>query len=310
MNGVLAVLLSLLFEGCVATSQYKAIAPVYPKPPNYFGTGKDPLGRYKDPANLPTVDSVTPTFVWKSSDPGVTTYDLAICVGVAQVVNSILLNVVFKPGKQVYYREAIQGTTHRVAEALENNTVYVWSVRTRKGDDVGPWSTYDFKALAVTPIVTSWEAGKNLWWPFKTPAGPRGVLAGSEPSKVLIPGSNLGRIYFFREKRFVGSAQQPHIRMNGEVIGNAMSGGYFYLDLPAGAYIIGCDTWRGRPGADVSITVEGGQTKYVRTSLKHGQIVPTVEEPSVAIKALKNCSYMHATFHKSGPLDKTSAPTP
>jgi hypothetical protein len=46
-------------------------------------------------------------------------------------------------GTLVYERDGLSGTVHRVESPLKPNTIYFWSVRTRQGNDVESWSTYD-----------------------------------------------------------------------------------------------------------------------------------------------------------------------
>ena len=297
-KALLPMLLSLLFAGCaIGIGHFNGIQPVSPKPPMSFARGTDALGRYTDPSGVPMVDGLQPTFVWKAAGSEGTKYDLSICVGVGKRVNPVMTVVAFSPGKQVYYREGIEGFSHHVEDDLAINTLYVWSVRTRNGSNVGPWSTYDFHTFGASPGFSTTEAGKDLWWPFKTPKGKAGVADGATLSSLFAPASSSqGRIFFFREKRFVGSGMETPIRVNGEVVGNAMTGGYFYVDRPPGTYLIACDKRRKDEKNEISITLNAGETKYIRTSFKDWQVFPAIEDPGIATKALSGCSYMPTIY--------------
>ena len=74
-------------------------------------------------------------------------------------------------GTVVYQREGLTDTVHRVEMRLKPNTVYFWSVRTRQGSTVGPWSTYSGDAGGAIPglglgVGTS---VRNSLFGFKTP---------------------------------------------------------------------------------------------------------------------------------------------
>ena len=215
-----------------------------------------------------------------------------VCVGVPKDVhateNGVLVNGIlfYASGKQVYYREAIESNSHRIEQPLQPGTVHVWSVRTRDGSNVGPWSTYDFGRFANYLEGSQTSLAKNLWWPFITPAPDSTYLAGQSPQ---IP-EGQGRIYFYREKRFVGSGMQPYIRLNSEVVGNSWNGGYFHVDRPPGGYVISCST-RPDEKRDITVTLRPGDIKYVKTSFVSFHILPAEEEKDSALKTLSGCSY-------------------
>ena len=109
---------------------------------------------FGNPAKVHTVDSLRPTLEWKApAEPGVT-YDVIVYTGVPTVLY-------YERGKEVYYHEKIEGTQHIIQQALSPDTVYVWSVRVRKGTNTTAWITYDFVNLNAR--------GRNLLWSFKTP---------------------------------------------------------------------------------------------------------------------------------------------
>lgn len=130
---------------------------------------------------VPTVESLRPTLKWEAV-PGALDYDLIIYTAIPK--DPVRLTWAgmekvdrkrtgfFVLGKEIYYREAVGGTSHVVAEPLAPDSVFVWSVRTRTGTNVSPWATYDFhkgyKVIGDGPGVPG-VSGHNWWWPFQTP---------------------------------------------------------------------------------------------------------------------------------------------
>ena len=96
-----------------------------------------------------------------------------------------------------------------------------------------------------------------------------------------------GRIWFYRESRFVGGGIQPSVLLNGEKIGKARPGGYFYVDRPAGNYVVACETERIN---ECRLVLESGSTKYVRLTMGVGvwiaSIVPQEVSRTSALKEL------------------------
>lgn len=147
------ILVSLL-SSCAP--EYHGVRPMSPLPPSHLGS---------DPR---TVDSLQPTLSWRTvrSDNG-TKYDLIIYAGVKKDLD--LLSAYYLRGEEVYYREGIEGGSHRIEQPLKSSTVYVWGIRTHSGAHVGPWSTY-YCQVAYIPIkyvFGRWFDG--LWWAFRTP---------------------------------------------------------------------------------------------------------------------------------------------
>ncbi len=89
-----------------------------------------------------------------------------------------------------------------------------------------------------------------------------------------------GRIFFYRTA-VVGGAVQPNVKVNGQVVGSAQPKGVFYVDRPPGSYTIETSTEVTR---QLSLTLEKGQTRYVRLNLSMGFMVghisPELVEPS------------------------------
>jgi hypothetical protein len=105
-----------------------------------------------------------------------------------------------------------------------------------------------------------------------------------------------GRVYFFRSASMLGAAVQPDIRLNGEVVGTSKPGGFFFVDRPAGNYMASTST---ETEKSASFTLQGGETKYLRTSpsfgLLVGRIVVELETPEKARAELPSLSYTGAS---------------
>ena len=79
-----------------------------------------------------------------------------------------------------------------------------------------------------------------------------------------------GRIYFYRSTSFVGVAIQPDIKLNGESVGSAAPGGFFFVDRTRGNYVASSAT---EVESKLAFALAAGETKYVRTSISPGIIV-------------------------------------
>lgn len=109
----------------------------------------------------------------------------------------------------------------------------------------------------------------------------------------LKPGE--GRVYFFRSSSMMGAAIQPEIRLNGQVVGVSKPGGFFYVDRPAGNYAASTAT---EVEKVANFVLQGGETKYLRTSVSMGIMVGRVavelETPEKAKAELPSLSYTGA----------------
>ena len=101
-----------------------------------------------------------------------------------------------------------------------------------------------------------------------------------------------GRIYIYRTA-IIGAAVQPAVRLNGEVIGSAVPQGFFYVDRPAGNYEISTSTEVTR---NLSLTLEPGQTRYVRLGISIGFVVghvyPELVDDAVGSAEIQQCHYV------------------
>jgi hypothetical protein len=104
--------------------------------------------------------------------------------------------------------------------------------------------------------------------------------------------SGEGRVYFLRSSSIVGAALQPHIRLNGQVVGVSKPGGFFYVDRPAGSYTAAAAT---ETEKSASFALQSGETKYLRTSpsigILVGRIVVEIESAEKAMAELPSLSY-------------------
>jgi hypothetical protein len=116
----------------------------------------------------PSVDSLTPTFQWEKPGDSTALYDFVIFTAVKEGYLEDLL-----PGDQVYYQSGLTTTTHKVTTPLKPKTMYLWSVRTRRGELVSSWSSFTwkrgYKVLYDAPFVEGLSVLGRLF-PFVTPA--------------------------------------------------------------------------------------------------------------------------------------------
>lgn len=104
-----------------------------------------------------------------------------------------------------------------------------------------------------------------------------------------------GRIYFFRDSAFGGAAIQPEIRLNEQVVGRSIPGGFFYVDENPGSYTVSTTT---ETKKTITFALRAGDTKYVRTSLSMGllvgRITPTLDDPETAPQEIEQLKYTGA----------------
>src|SRR5213593_4777538 len=80
--------------------------------------------------------------------------------------------------------------------------------------------------------------------------------------------SDTGRIYIYRAPFFYfGAGVRPEVKLNGEVVGKSVPYGFFYVDKKPGNYVIMTSTEVDRK---LSLTLESGQTRYVRLGTSLG----------------------------------------
>jgi hypothetical protein len=101
-----------------------------------------------------------------------------------------------------------------------------------------------------------------------------------------------GHIYFYRWNTMFGAALQPEIKVNGTVVGKSQPGGFFYVDEPAGDYVVSTST---ETEKTVSFHLDPGETKYVKTRIGFGvlvgRIIPSLESEAEATKYIADMHY-------------------
>lgn len=70
-----------------------------------------------------------------------------------------------------------------------------------------------------------------------------------------------GRIYFYQPQASITAAAQQKLRVNQDVVGRNKPGSFFFVDRPAGSYVVTNLYWT-QDG--VSFRLDPGQTRYVR----------------------------------------------
>lgn len=79
------------------------------------------------------------------------------------------------------------------------------------------------------------------------------------------------RIFFYRNSNMgAGAAVQPAVNLNGQKVGNAVPGGFFYVDRPPGDYEVTTTTELKKT---LTFHVDAGQVRYVRLALAFGVMV-------------------------------------
>ncbi|QAU37523.1 DUF2846 domain-containing protein [Bradyrhizobium guangdongense] len=126
-------------------------------------------------------------------------------------------------------------------------------------------------------------------------ASPRGL---DEPPLQLPPlRPGLGRVYFIRPGEFAGYAVQPEIRMNNEVVGRSVPGGFTFVDRPPGKYVVTTTT---EVENAVTFQLAAGETKYIKTAVSAGILVghvtPTLEFPEQGQSDIGRLRYVGPQF--------------
>ena len=96
----------------------------------------------------------------------------------------------------------------------------------------------------------------------------------------------------YRSGSMMGAAIQPNVVINGKVAGESKPGGFF-VDLPPGAVEVSTST---EVEKKLSLTLDAGQTRYVRTAvgfgLMVGRVYPELVDNNVGAKEIAETSYI------------------
>ena len=100
-----------------------------------------------------------------------------------------------------------------------------------------------------------------------------------------------GRLFFYRTA-VMGAGVQPAVKLNGQQVGTAKAKGFFYVDRPPGSYEVETATEVKRR---LSLTLDKGQTRYVRLNISMGffvgHVYPELVETATGEKEIVKCSY-------------------
>lgn len=108
----------------------------------------------------------------------------------------------------------------------------------------------------------------KVWLKLAAVAATAAVLAGcAGPKYESVQGrippiaQGNGRIYFYQPQATITAAVQQKLRVNQDVVGRNKPGSFFFVDRPAGSYVVTNLYWTGE---GVSFMLDAGQTRYVR----------------------------------------------
>jgi len=119
-----------------------------------------------------------------------------------------------------------------------------------------------------------------------------------------------GRVYFYRNASMFGAALQPNIYLDDAAVGASKPGGFFYVDLAPGPHKASTST---EVENRLTFVIDGGETKYVRTSPSFGVLVghitPELVSADEARPELQSLSYI-GTVAAPGAPAATVTPAP
>jgi hypothetical protein len=122
-------------------------------------------------------------------------------------------------------------------------------------------------------------------------ASPRGLDEPPFQAPPMKPG--FGRVFFVRPGDLGGYAIQPEIRMNNEVVGRSVPGGFSFVDRPPGKYAVTTAT---EVENAVTFQLAPGETKYIKTTVTPGILVghvtPTLEFPEQGQSDISRLRYV------------------
>lgn len=105
-----------------------------------------------------------------------------------------------------------------------------------------------------------------------------------------------GRVYFYRVDALTGGGLDAPVKLDGVVVGDSVSGGYFFVDAAAGRHEASAATKS--VIKKLSFALERGETKYVRTKAQFegriGRVVPELVSADVALRELPSLGYTGA----------------
>jgi hypothetical protein len=111
--------------------------------------------------------------------------------------------------------------------------------------------------------------------------------------------SSQGRIYIYRADSFVGAGVQPNVMLNGQIVGQSVPGGFFFVDVRPGPVEVSCST---EVEKKLSLVMDAGQTRYVRTVVGLGffvgRVYPELVDNTEGTKMVAEAKYIGTPFPK------------
>jgi hypothetical protein len=102
-----------------------------------------------------------------------------------------------------------------------------------------------------------------------------------------------GRIYFYRKSIFFGDGLRPPVKLNGQDVGRPVPNGFFFVDRPAGDYVVSTSTEVVR---SLPLTLAKHEEKYVRFEATMGVFVghisPELVDKNEALSELAGMHYV------------------
>ncbi len=108
-----------------------------------------------------------------------------------------------------------------------------------------------------------------------------------------------GRIYFFRNAIWAGDGLRPDIKLNDEVIGESIPGGFFFIDKEPGKYEVTTST---EVEKKLTFNLDKNETKYVRSTVGMGvvlwRVYPELVTEEEALKEIMELHYIGDNLNK------------
>lgn len=102
-----------------------------------------------------------------------------------------------------------------------------------------------------------------------------------------------GRILFYRTSNVFGAGIQPDVKLNGQVVGTAKPGGFFYMDMPADSYEVVLST---EVNKKLTFVLDSSEEKCVRLSVGLGVVVyrvyPEIATPETCAREIPDTSFI------------------
>ncbi|MGQ5525445.1 DUF2846 domain-containing protein [Chitinimonas sp. PSY-7] len=114
---------------------------------------------------------------------------------------------------------------------------------------------------------------------FLTGCAATGPKLGQIEEKIPELHISKGRIFFYREDTLLGGGVRPNIKVNDQIVGESIPGGFFFIDRDPGKYRVSTST---EVEKTLLFKLESGQKRYVKTTLSMGALIARVS-PSLVM---------------------------